>query len=237
MTDDITASLAALDWPRIEADLHERGACLAGPVLAPKICAELAALYEDPARFRKRVVMERISFGRGEYQYFGAPLPEPVAHLRTALYGRLVGIANLWAERLGLEERYPARHADYLDRCRRAGQDKPTPLLLRYREGDYNRLHQDVYGDLVFPLQVVVQLSRPRRDFEGGQFVVTEQRPRTQSRAEVFDPEQGEAVIFAVRHRPGRGARGWHRLTLRHGVATLRAGARTTLGMIFHDAR
>lgn len=232
----IADRIAALDWARIESDLDAFGAASTGRLLSEPECAALRALYAEPARFRKRIVMARHAFGSGEYQYFASPLPEAVAHLRSAFYAPLAATANRWAERLGAGQRFPARHADYLAACHDAGQSLPTPLMLRYGPGDYNRLHQDLYGDMVFPLQVVIQLSRPGIDFDGGQFVLTEQRPRTQSRAEVLEPAQGAAVVFAVHHRPGRGAHGWHRLVLRHGVSRVHRGERLTLGLIFHDA-
>lgn len=233
----LAESVAALDWPRIEADLDAYGAAATGSLLDPDECAALAALYEEDAPFRSRIVMGRHGFGRGEYKYFAYPLPLALQALRPALYARLAPVANRWSEAMGLEARYPGDHPAYLKRCHAAGQKRPTPLLLRYEAGDYNCLHQDVYGEQMFPLQATILLSRPGRDFEGGEFVLTEQRPRMQSRAEVVTLGQGEAVIFTVRERPVRGARGSYRVKLRHGVSRLRAGRRFTLGVIFHDAR
>lgn len=233
----IEARLAALDWRRIAASLDAEGCAHIGAVLSPAACRSLAAMYDDDARFRSRIVMTRHGFGRGEYKYFAAPLPEVVAALRTALYPPLAAIANRWNAALGAEARYPEAHEDFLARCRRAGQTKPTPLLLRYGEGDYNCLHQDLYGEQVFPLQVAFLLSEPARDFTGGEFVLTEQRPRMQSRAEVVPLDQGDGVIFPVHHRPVQGKRGVYRVTMRHGVSRVRSGHRHTLGIIFHDAR
>jgi hypothetical protein len=228
--------IAALDWDRIAADLDAHGAAGTGPLLTPEECAALVSTYDDPTGFRSRIVMARHGFGRGEYQYFAAPLPPLVAGLRTALYSRLAPIANAWAERLGEEHRLPPDLAAFAAACHAAGQARPTPLLLRYGPGDYNCLHQDLYGPLVFPLQVAFLLSAPGRDFTGGEFVLTEQRPRMQSRAEVVPLTQGEGVIFPVHHRPVQGARGTYRVNLRHGVSRIRSGLRHTLGIIFHDA-
>ncbi len=233
----IEARLATLDWQRIAASLDAEGCAHIGAVLSPVECRSLIAMYDDDARFRSRIVMTRHGFGRGEYKYFAAPLPEVVAALRTALYPPLAAIANRWNAALGVEVRYPEAHEDFLARCRRAGQTKPTPLLLRYGEGDYNCLHQDLYGEQVFPLQVAFLLSEPARDFTGGEFVLTEQRPRMQSRAEVVPLGQGDGVIFPVHHRPVQGKRGVYRVTMRHGVSRVRSGHRHTLGVIFHDAR
>jgi hypothetical protein len=225
-----------VDWDRAARELDEYGCTVLEQLLSPTECRALAELYSDESRFRSRVVMARHGFGRGEYQYFRYPLPEPIAALRSAVYPRLAPIANRWNEAMGLEPRYPAAHADYLARCHSAGQRKPTPLLLRYEAGDYNCLHQDVYGTHVFPLQLAVLLSAPGRDFTGGEFVMTEQRPRMQSRAEVVPLRQGDGVVFAVRHRPVRGTRGTYRVNLRHGVGRIRSGRRSTVGIIFHDA-
>jgi hypothetical protein len=205
--------------------------------LTAEQCAALAQTYASDAPFRSRVVMARHGFGRGEYKYFAYPLPEPVAVLRAAFYPPLAEIANRWNEAMAIDLRYPQEHASYLARCRKAGQTKPTPLLLQYGAGDYNCLHQDLYGEHVFPLQVTLLLSRPGEDFTGGEFVLTEQRPRMQSRAEVVPLAQGEAVIFPVHHRPVRGTRGIYRVNMRHGVSRLRSGHRHTLGIIFHDAK
>ena len=230
--------LAALDWPRIEAELDERGhATTGGPVLSAAECAELVRGYEAQGAFRSRVVMARHGFGRGEYQYYAYPLPGPVAELRAGLYPRLATIAGRWDRALGGPGGYPPDHEAYLERCRRAGQNLPTPLLLKYGAGDYNCLHQDLYGELVFPLQVAFLLSAPRHDFTGGELVLTEQRPRMQSRVEVVALEQGEGAVFAVNQRPARGARGLYRVAMRHGVSRVRSGRRFTLGIIFHDAR
>ncbi|VXC48948.1 conserved hypothetical protein [Massilia sp. 9I] len=225
-----------IDWARVAADLDAYGCAIIPGLLTPQDCVAAAALYDRPALFRSRVVMERHGFGRGEYQYFAYPLPAPLAALRGSLYPPLAEIVNRWHTALGSETRFPAEHGDYLARCHAAGQLKPTPLLLRYREGDYNCLHQDLYGELVFPLQVAVLLSQPGEDFEGGEFVLTEQRPRMQSRAEVVPLRQGDAVVFAVNQRPVQGTRGVYRVAMRHGVSRLRRGTRHTLGIIFHDA-
>jgi hypothetical protein len=223
------------DWAAVAAALDEAGAATTGTLLDSDTCAALAAAYDDDARFRSRVVMARHGFGQGEYRYFAYPLPDPVAALRAALYARLVPIANDWERRLGRAGDFPPSHAEYLARCHAAGQARPTPLLLRYGPGDYNCLHQDLYGPLVFPLQVVILLSDPAA-FDGGAFVVTEQRPRAQSRAEVLTPARGQGVVFAVNQRPRQGARGAYRVAHRHGVSRVRAGTRQTLGIIFHDA-
>ena len=228
--------LAGVDGPALEAALDEEGHAVMPRLLEPGACRALAASYADERHFRSRVVMQRHGFGRGEYRYFAYPLPEPVASLRSALYPRLRGIANRWNEAMGLEVRYPPQHAGFLERCHRAGQTRPTPLLLQYGHGDYNCLHQDLYGEHVFPLQVAVLLSEPGRDFDGGEFVLTEQRPRMQSRPMVVPLRQGDAVVFAVNQRPVQGTRGDYRVKLRHGVSTITAGRRHTLGIIFHDA-
>jgi hypothetical protein len=226
----------SLDWTRIAAELGTRGWALTGPLLTPAACADLAALYGQESLFRSRVVMARHGFGRGEYQYFRYPLPDPVQALRENLYPPLAAVANRWAERLGLGHHYPEGLEQMLTRCHTAGQVRPTPLLLTYGPGDYNCLHQDLYGEHVFPLQAAVLLDAPARDFEGGEFVLVEQRPRQQSVPQVVPIRQGEAVIFAVRERPAEGTRGVHRRILRHGVSEIRAGRRRTLGVIFHDA-
>jgi len=236
--DPIAARIAGLDWHGIGTALDEAGVAGLGPVLTPEECRALAALYdrEDPSPFRSRVVMARHGFGRGEYRYFAAPLPETVQALRGALYPRLVPVANRWHATLGLPARFPGSHAEFLGRCHAAGQAKPTPLLLRYGPGDYNCLHQDLYGEHAFPLQVVFLLSDPGAEFTGGELVLTEQRPRMQSRAEVVPLRQGEGAVFAVHHRPVQGSRGPYRVAMRHGVSRVRSGRRHTLGIIFHDA-
>jgi hypothetical protein len=227
---------AAFDWARIAHDLDSRGCAAVSGALAPDACAALIARYADAALFRKRVVMQQHGYGRGEYQYFAYPLPEPVASLRAALYPPLAAIANRWNEMLRSDVRFPPDHAVFIERCHAAGQTRPTPLLLSYGADDFNCLHQDLYGAHVFPLQVVFLLSAPGRDFAGGEFVLTEQRPRLQSRVEVVPLGLGDAVIFPVHHRPVAGARGVHRVNLRHGVSRLHSGHRYTLGVIFHDA-
>ena len=229
--------VGAYDWPALVAELSREGSVVLPSLLDARECADIADLYPDESRFRSHVVMARHGFGRGEYRYFAYPLPDPIAGLRPALYARLAPVANAWAERLGIATRYPEDHAVFLGACHAAGQTRPTPLLLQYGEGDYNCLHQDLYGDLAFPLQVAVLLSEPGRDFTGGEFVLTEQRPRMQSRAEVVPLRQGDAVVFAVHHRPVEGTRGAYRVNLRHGVSRVRSGRRHTVGIIFHDAR
>jgi uncharacterized protein len=233
----IAARIAALDWSGIAAALDAHGCATTGALLTPQECGALAADYGADQLFRSRIVMARHGFGRGEYKYFAYPLPDPVEALRTALYPALAAIANRWNEAMGIAARYPDDHREFLARCHAAGQRKPTPLLLQYGEGDYNCLHQDLYGEHVFPLQVTILLSRPDADFSGGEFVLVEQRPRMQSRAEVVPLAQGEAVIFPVHHRPVAGTRGTYRVNMRHGVSRLRSGLRHTLGIIFHDAR
>jgi hypothetical protein len=229
--------LGHVAWPQVAAELDLRGfACLPGVLTGPA-CDELAAMYDDPARFRKRVVMARHGFGRGEYQYFDDPLPPLVAELRAGIYPHLAPVANGWAERLRQERRFPPTFADLQAECHAIGQVRPTPLLLKYETDDFNCLHQDLYGDLVFPLQLTILLSVPGQDFSGGEFVLTEQRPRMQSRAEVVPLQKGDAVIFAVHHRPVQGTRRDYRVNLRHGVSRIRSGRRLTLGIIFHDAR
>jgi uncharacterized protein len=231
------AAVAALDWTRLGEELDAHGCAVLRCLLSENECAALAASYADDALFRSRIVMARHGFGRGEYKYFAEPLPELVAALRAALYPPLAAIANRWNAALGLDVRYPAEHAAFLARCHAAGQTKPTPLLLQYGEGDYNCLHQDLYGEHVFPLQVAFLLSEPGRDFTGGEFVLTEQRPRMQSRAEVVPLGRGDGVVFPVHHRPVEGSRGAYRVNLRHGVSRIRSGRRHTLGVIFHDAK
>ena len=225
-----------IDWERVTQDLDARGSAAVERLLTRTECEALAALYPVAGLFRSRVVMARHGFGSGEYQYFCYPLPEIVDTLRASLYPHLAPLANRWNVAMGLPASYPRQHVEYLARCHAAGQRRPTPLLLRYGPGDYNCLHQDLYGELHFPLQLTILRSEPRRDFTGGEFVITEQRPRMQSRAEVVRLDQGDAVVFAVNHRPVRGARGVYRVKLRHGVSRLRSGQRHTLGIIFHEA-
>lgn len=228
--------MIAIDWAGVAADLDGQGWAVAPGLLDAAACDALVALYDAPAGFRSQVIMQRHGYGSGEYRYFAYPLPPPVAGLRTALYAGLAPIANRWHERMGMAARFPADHGDFVNRCHAAGQTRPTPLLLRYGPGDYNRLHQDLYGAHVFPVQAAILLSRPGPDFEGGAFVLTEQRARMQSRAEVIPLDKGDAVLFAVNSRPIAGPRGYGRAAMRHGVSTLRAGQRHTLGIIFHDA-
>lgn len=228
--------MPVFNWPEVEAGLDAEGAAVLAGLLPPTACEALADLYRDESAFRSRVVMARHGFGRGEYRYFAYPLPAPVAGLRAALYEKLVPIANRWHAEMGLAERFPAEHQAFVSQCHAAGQTRPTPLLLQYDEGDFNCLHQDLYGPHVFPLQVVVLLSAPGRDFSGGEFVMTEQRPRMQSRAQVVPLRQGDAAVIAVHQRPVRGARGVYRVNLRHGVSRVRSGRRHTAGIVFHDA-
>ena len=236
VTADVDRHVAAQDWPRIASDLDARGVAVIGQLLTAEDSRAIAALYQGDT-FRSHVVMQRHGFGRGEYKYFSYPLPDRIAALRAALYPRLAPVANRWNEAMGIDLRYPADHAAFIARCHKAGQDRPTPLLLQYGEDDYNCLHQDLYGEHVFPLQVVILLSAPEMDFSGGELVLTEQRPRMQSRAEVVPLRQGEAAVFAVHHRPVQGTRGVYRVNLRHGVSRVRSGHRHTLGIIFHDAK
>ncbi len=236
MTDTIRGQICNLDWTTLAGDLDARGWARLPRLLDREACGQATGLYASPDRFRSHIVMARHGYGRGEYRYFAYPLPELVAELRSALYPPLVGIANRWHERLDLEPRFPADHAAFLARCHEAGQTRPTPLMLQYGRGDYNCLHQDLYGEHVFPLQVAILLSEPGTDFSGGEFVLTEQRPRMQSRVEVVPLEQGDAVLFAVNFRPRTGSHGDYRVTMRHGVSTVREGRRHTLGIIFHDA-
>jgi uncharacterized protein len=234
---DIAARVDAIDWMQISAELDTQGSAVIDKLLTQQECAALAALYPDDTHFRSRIVMGHHGFGRGEYKYFSYPLPEIIAEVRPALYAQLSSIANRWNEAMGIDMRYPDQHEAFLKRCHAAGQTRPTPLLLQYGEGDYNCLHQDLYGEHVFPLQVAILLSEPGRDFTGGEFVLTEQRPRMQSRPEVVPLRQGDAVVFAVHHRPVQGTRGFYRVNLRHGVSRLRSGRRHTAGVIFHDGK
>ena len=224
------------EWGRVTDSLDENGSAMLPGILSPGECRAVAALYPDDHLYRSLVVMGRHGFGRGEYKYFKYPLPGIIQGLREALYSRLVPVANRWNAAMGIGVRYPERHVDFIQRCHDAGQVRPTPLLLQYGEGDYNCLHQDLYGEHVFPIQVAILLSEPARDFTGGEFVLTEQRPRMQSRPEVVPLRQGDAVAFAVHHRPVEGTRGTYRVNLRHGVSRLRSGQRHTVGIIFHDA-
>ena len=233
---DVAERVSAIDWERVSQDLDARGSAVIERLLTPTECDVLAALYPIDDLFRSRVVMARHGYGRGEYKYFSYPLPDMVADLRTALYPRLAPIANRWNAAMGIAVRYPEQHAEFITRCHAAGQLRPTPLLLQYGPDDYNCLHQDLYGEHVFPLQVAILLSEPERDFTGGEFVITEQRPRMQSRPEVVPLKQGDTVVFAVHHRPVQGTRGVYRVNLRHGVSRVRSGHRHTMGIIFHDA-
>ena len=235
-TPGVDARIAAIDWQAVAAELDDQGWGVLPQLLTPAECRGLAGLYADGSRFRSKVVMARHGFGQGEYQYFAYPLPGLVDALRGVLYRPLAPIANRWNEAMGIDGRYPAEHAAFLERCHAAGQTRPTPLLLQYGPGHYNCLHQDLYGAHVFPLQVAILLSEPGEDFAGGEFVLTEQRPRMQSRPSVVPLRRGDAAVFAVNQRPVRGARGVYRTLLRHGVSRVRAGRRHTLGIIFHDA-
>jgi len=225
------------DWETLSAELSGYGCAVIEQLLSPEKCRQIAGLYPEEGHFRSHIHMARHGFGKGEYRYFKYPLPDLIADLRTALYPHLAGIANEWNERMGIDQRYPARHAEFLKKCHDEGQTRPTPLLLQYVPGDFNCLHQDLYGDLAFPLQVAILLSEPGRDFSGGEFVLTEQRPRMQSRAEVVPLRQGDAVAFAVHNRPVKGTKGNYRVNLRHGVSRIRSGQRHTVGIIFHDAQ
>jgi uncharacterized protein len=237
MTTSIEGRVDALDWGGLRAQLDERGFALTAPLLTPPECAELADLF-DGGGFRSTIDMARHRFGDGRYRYFDHPLPDAIASLRTAFYGNLAPVANAWSERLGgPDEAFPLAHDVLLERCRRAGQERPTPLILRYGVGDWNALHQDLYGEVYFPFQVLTVLSQPGEDFAGGEFVLLEQRPRAQSRAHVLTPPRGAFVIFPTRERPQLGKRGHHRVGMRHGVSTITRGRRTALGVIFHDAR
>jgi hypothetical protein len=232
----LAARVKALDWDQLSAALDVQGSAVIPGLITSEECAALAALYEREGIFRSRVVMERHGFGRGEYKYFGYPLPEVIAGLRRTLYRFLAPVANRWNETMGRRVTFPDTHREFIERCHAAGQCRPTPLLLRYTAEDFNCLHQDLYGEHVFPLQATILLSRPHTDFTGGEFVITEQRPRMQSRAEVLALGQGDALLFAVHHRPVRGKRGVYRVNLRHGVSRIRTGHRHSLGVIFHDA-
>jgi uncharacterized protein len=234
---DIAARVDAIDWGQATGELDAQGSAVLKGLLSPGECRALAALYPDDSHFRSRIVMGRHGFGRGEYKYFAYPLPPVIAELRPSLYARLRDVANRWNEAMGIDIRYPETHDAFLKRCHATGQARPTPLLLQYEAGDYNCLHQDLYGEHVFPLQVAILLSEPGRDFTGGEFVLTEQRPRMQSRPEVVPLAQGDAVAFAVHHRPVQGTRGTYRVNLRHGVSRIRSGHRHTVGVIFHDAK
>jgi len=233
----IQERMRGYDWSAVTAEMNAHGCAVLPKLLTAGECRDLAALYADDKNFRGHIHMARHGFGKGEYKYFKYPLPELIGALRTALYAHVAPIANAWNERMKLDGRYPSRHADYLKVCHAAGQLRPTPLLLQYREGDFNCLHQDLYGELAFPLQATVLLSEPGKDFTGGEFALTEQRPRMQSRVEVVPLQQGDAVVFAVHNRPVQGSKGTYRVNLRHGVSRLRSGHRHTLGIIFHDAR
>jgi hypothetical protein len=233
----VTERIRAIDWQKLSLELDGQGSATIEHLLAPEECQSLAALYSRNELFRSRVVMARHGFGRGEYKYFDYPLPDLVAELRTSLYSYLAPIANAWNQTMGITVQYPEGHVEFLRRCHEAGQIKPTPLMLKYGMDDYNCLHQDLYGEHVFPLQVTVMLSQPEKEFTGGEFVITEQRPRMQSRPIVVPLKQGDAVVFAVNNRPARGKRGFYRVNLRHGVSRILSGHRQTLGVIFHDAQ
>lgn len=233
---ETSVKIHATDWNRVSRELDAQGSAILERLLPAEECRELAALYPSDELFRSRVVMSRHGFGRGEYKYFKYPLPELIAELRTTIYSHLVGIASRWNTAMGSDVSFPEKHSDFIKRCHQAGQTKPTPLLLQYEAEDYNCLHQDLYGEHVFPLQMAILLSEPGRDFTGGEFVMTEQRPRMQSRAEVVPLRQGDGVVFAVHNRPVQGTRGAYRVNLRHGVSRVRSGRRHTLGVIFHDA-
>ncbi len=228
--------MEAIDWGRIGEELDQQGNAVMEQLLSHEECRSIADLYSNDEVFRSRVVMARHGFGRGEYKYFRYPLPDPLGELRAAAYAHLVPIANRWNVAMGIDVRYPEKHGDFIERCHNAGQSRPTPLLLQYGAGDYNCLHQDLYGEHVFPLQLAILLSDPGADFTGGEFVMTEQRPRMQSRAMVVPLRQGDGVVFAVHNRPVQGARGMYRVNLRHGVSRIRSGQRHTVGIIFHDA-
>jgi uncharacterized protein len=233
----VAALVKTLDWEGVSQDLDAQGSAMIERLLSPDECQAIAGLYPKDDIFRSRVVMGRHGFGRGEYKYFSYPLPDLLAGLRTAVYSHLVPIANRWNNAMGIDVRYPEKHADFIEHCHQAGQVRPTPLLLQYGADDYNCLHQDLYGEHVFPLQLAILLSEPNKDFTGGEFVMTEQRPRMQSRPIVVPLRQGDGVVFAVHHRPVQGTRGVYRVNLRHGVSSIRSGHRHTVGIIFHDAQ
>ena len=238
MTASIEQRIDSLDWKPAEESLSARGYAVTPPVLTAEECAELVALYKEDPRFRSHIIMERYRFGVGDYKYFDNPLPETVASLRTFAYPHLAQVANQWAEAFGEKtSRYPAEHAAFLKTCHKGGQKKPTPLLLHYEAGGYNCLHQDIYGEVSFPLQMVFILGQRGRDWEGGEFILVEQQPRAQSKAEVIVADQGQAIIFTTRYRPVKGSRGYYRVNLRHGVSRVHSGIRYTLGIIFHDAK
>lgn len=230
-------STPKIDWLSAEIELDDFGCAVLPALLETEACRQIAAAYGDDNQFRKRIVMARHGFGRGEYKYYSYPLPETIQNLRKALYPPLAAIANRWNGLMGIDVRYPDQHSLFIERCHAAGQNRPTPLLLQYGESDYNCLHQDIYGEHVFPLQVAILLSQPFNDFSGGEFVLTEQRPRMQSRAEIVPLRQGDAVVFPVSQRPVKGSRGYYRVNMRHGVSRVRSGRRNTLGIIFHDSR
>ncbi len=233
----IEVRIAHYDWLAITEELDNAGCVVLPKLLVPEECRSISALYSDESHFRSHFIMARHGFGKGEYRYFKYPLPDMLGSLRTALYPHLAGLANQWNERMRIEQRYPCVHAAYLEQCHQAGQVRPTPLLLQYVPGDFNCLHQDLYGDLVFPIQIAILLSEPGKDFTGGEFCMTEQRPRAQSRVEVVPLRRGDAVAFAVNNRPVQGTRGNYRVNLRHGVSRIRSGKRHTVGIIFHDAK
>lgn len=237
-TPSIAERIDALDWKAAADSLSQCGYTVTPQLLSPEECASLAAMYGDENRFRSHIVMERYRFGVGDYKYFDNPLPEIIASLRTAAYPHLASVANEWAENLGEKSpRFPAEHAAFLKICHKAGQTRPTPLLLHYEAGGYNCLHQDIYGDVAFPLQMVFLLGQQHRDWEGGEFLLVQQQPRAQSKAEVVHADQGQAIIFTTRHRPVQGTRGYYRVNMKHGVSRVRSGTRYTLGIIFHDAK
>jgi hypothetical protein len=234
---DVASRVEAFELSSITEHLDAHGWAMLPQLLTASESAAIAGFYEDDSKFRSHIVMARHGFGRGEYRYFSYPLPDKIADLRTALYSRLVPIANRWNASMGIDVRYPDTHADFIARCHKAGQTRPTPLLLQYGEGDFNALHQDVYGEHIFPLQAAILLSEPGKDFTGGEFVLTEQRPRMQSRVEVVPLRQGDGLVWAVRNRPVQGTRGTYRVNMRHGVSRLHSGHRHTVGVIFHDAK